>query len=459
MYSKDKKGFETSVTVNEYRGKYRFSFSRSLSRQYWGKNEQVRRTLNLIYCKANHGKAEQIAWLIHHDVLANNFDSSKLWKYELEEKPQSDAQLKLIDGGKKIEMPLIDLYDIYCESRKGSIAETTLKIRLQDQFRKIIVKAIDAVGENALAIREWLVTHYSIHLAKECIRNLNKACQLGVKHKYRIDNPFDGMTEEIKITKGNKKNQDNFDDNDETEDNRAFTIDEMNAIIEAFESSHYRKHLAPIIKFLFWTGCRTGEAIAFKWRDIKWDNETIVFKRSYNERLRKFKGTKTGVCRMFPLPKDGQLWNLLKSLPQGEPDDVVFKPKKVKIIHYKSLWQIWSGNPSTGNPGVIPTLVKEGKVKQYLKLYATRHTFISHQVNIYKIPITTVAQWVGNAAMVSNKNYLDRDRLTVPGYSNQSTETLPVKDENSNPPDSAMSEFLASLTPDQFERFKSLFNT
>lgn len=59
------------------------------------------------------------------------------------------------------------------------------------------------------------------------------------------------MAEEIEISKGRKKTQSNFDDEESDDDTKAFTVDEMNAIIDAFEASNHRKHLAPIIKFCF----------------------------------------------------------------------------------------------------------------------------------------------------------------------------------------------------------------
>lgn len=451
MYSNSKKGFESTVTITEYKGKYRLSFSRKLCRHYWGKDTQVRRTLDLVFCKANDGKAEQTAWQIHHDVLANNFDATKLWKYGLEEQPK----LTVIEGIKK-ELSLLELYDVYCESRKGSVAETTLEIHLKGTTKNTITEAINAVGEDALAIRSWLVETHSDGAAKNCLRYLSKACQLGIKQGLKTNNPFDGMAEEINLKKSSRKTDNGSTADNEDNDTRAFSVNEMNAIIEAFEAPN-KKHLAPIIKFLFWTGCRTGEAIALKWRDIKWNKEIIVFRRTYNHQLKLFKPTKTGVIRYFPLPKDSELWNLLKSLPQGDLDDVVFKSKTKTIINRHSLWKVWAGYEKKRMPGVILALIKEGLVKEYLKLYATRHTFISHQVNIHKIPITTVAQWVGNGAMVSNNSYLDRDRMTVPGHSSNTVQASDNTSDNQLT-NSAMNDFVSSLTPEQIEQFKALLN-
>lgn len=456
-----RKGFEDSVGIEEFRGKYRFNFSRKLSRQYWGKTQQ-RMSTGLTVCKENHGKVEEMAWKIHYDVLSGNFNTDDLTKYGLGEKPS----LTLVTPIKK-RLTTLEVYDKYCESRVGTMAETTMKLKMEGEYKRSITKAVDVVGEDALAIRNWLIENRGARTVKECLRHLDKAYRLGIKHKYCTENLFEDMAKKIELSKGKKQNQENFDDEEEDSDTRAFTIDEMNAIIQSVESSGHTRHLTPIIKFLFWTGCRTGEAIALKWRDIKWDKELIAIRRTYNFKVKTFKPTKTNTVRFFPMPKDGQLWNLLKSISENAPDDIVFSSKNGKILDPIRLSRTWRGSKIHRAPGIIPKLIAQGKVSQYLKLYATRHTFISHQVNIHKIPITTVAQWVGNGAMVSNNSYLDRDKMTVPGYSitpsevTESSDSKPNSDESNQHNDEAnqqMADFVAGLTPEQREQFKALLN-
>lgn len=413
--SNQRKGFQDSVGIEVYRGKYRLNLTHKLTRLYYPEAKSNRRiATGLTDCPENRGKIEQTAWTIHYDILANSFDPT-LVKYGL-------VALEVVAPIKQKELSVLEVYDRYVQSREGEVAETTLELILKGQNRRAILEASEATDESGLEIKNHLLKNRCLKIAKDCLRYLEKAYQLGIKHGYAVKNPFSDMASEIKLSKGKKKTIDSPDDENDESDTRAFTVDEMNAITEAFETSSYRRHLAPIIKFLFWTGCRTGEAIALKWRDIKWDKELIVFRRAYSCSLKIFKPTKTGVIRYFPMPKDGQLWNLLRSLPEREPDNVVFSSKTGKIINSARLSKVWRGDSCSENPGVIPELIAQGKVSQYLKLYATRHTFISHQVNIHKIPITTVAQWVGNGAMVSNNSYLDRDRMTVPGYSDSSTQ-------------------------------------
>lgn len=442
--SSQRKGYQDSIGIENYNGKYRLNLARKHTRVFFPEEKSNKRiSTGLTVCPENQGKVEQTAWAIHYDILSGNFDAT-LVKYGL-------VRLSVVQPSKPKQLSILEIYDRYCEARKGTIAITTFEIHFKGSYRKAIAETIEAIGFDALAIRNYLLEHRAKNVVRECLRHLSKAHQLAMKHGYALSNPFDGMAEEIKSNKGKGKAAINDDDENEDSDTRAFTVEEMNAIIEAFESSSRKQHLAPFIKFLFWTGCRTGEAIALKWRDIKWDNELIVFRRSYSHELGIFKGTKTGVIRYFPMPKNGQLWNLLKSLPERELDDVVFVSKQGKIIRNPIVRRVWHGDRHCNQLGVIPELIEQGKVSQYLKLYATRHTFISHQVNIHKIPITTVAQWVGNGAMVANNNYLDRDRMTVPGYSEPPKEETPVAESNQ-----MMINFVAGLTPEQREQFKML---
>lgn len=54
--------------------------------------------------------------------------------------------------------------------------------------------------------------------------------------------------------------------------------------------------------------------------------------------------TKTGHIRLFPMPKNSEVWNLLKSLPEGNPNELVFKGKNGEIIDSDTLGEFWRGN-------------------------------------------------------------------------------------------------------------------
>lgn len=429
-------------------GWLRLSFSVKLARQFWNK-ERYFFYPGLADTPENYSLLETKCHIMYLDILSGTFDPS-FEKYGLGTKKTC---LTVVTPIRK--SSFLELYDQYCDYRTGTVEQTTLDIEFKGTFHRAISEAIAASGEDAIGIRNHLVKNRGSKLVKECLRHLSKACQLAVKHKKLADNPFDGMAEQITIPKGKKKTQANFDDEDGDDDVRAFTVDEMNAIIASFESSGHRRHFTPIIKFLFYSGCRTGEAVGLKWRDIKWERELITIRRTFNPKIKIFKPTKTNTIRFLPMPKEGLLWNLLKSLPEKSADDVVFTSKTGRITDAGKLHEIWRGknNKYDRHPGVIPTLINQGKVKEYLRLYATRHTFISHQVNICKVPITTVAQWVGNSALVSNNAYLNRDCLNIPGNPNLVNQ-VPI---NNLP--SQLVDVLASLNSSQIEQLKALLSS
>ncbi|MEH2058980.1 MAG: hypothetical protein V7K97_23055 [Nostoc sp.] len=107
------------------------------------------------------------------------------------------------------------------------------------------------------------------------------------------------------------------------------------------------------------------------------------------------------------MPRDGELWNLLKSIPQGEPNEVVFKPKLGKIIDRSVFSVVWRGREETRQKGIIPTLIEQGKLTKYLSPYNTRHSFITHAVFDLGIDEKFVSNWCGHDIQVSNKHYQD----------------------------------------------------
>jgi len=182
----------------------------------------------------------------------------------------------------------------------------------------------------------------------------------------------------------------------ELEDIRAFSLDEMNAIIEAYENSPTVSHWASFVKFLFYTGCRPGEAAALRWKHINPECTIIRFSQSYDSRTRITKCTKTETTRIFPCHE--RLTELLLKIKPNDlnPDEIVFPSKTKKQINHFAFFRTWRGGTSgKRRNSIIQELIEQGKVKQYLKPYSTRHTFITVQVNA-GIDAHVIAAWVGN---------------------------------------------------------------
>ncbi|MBD2210185.1 tyrosine-type recombinase/integrase [Calothrix sp. FACHB-156] len=317
----------------------------------------------------------------------------------------------------KPQLSLMEIWDMYCEYKKRNLRESVYEGTYRGIYKNYIKSAIEATNsEDAIKIRNWLVENRYLKHVKNLISNLSKAYQLGIKNKLLSHNPYEGMTEEIGQIGAKGKQQNEIETDDDVEDSlKAYTWQEAQTILEYIENNSKIKHWYPFTKFKFLTGCRTGETIGLRWNDVDWNNEIVVFKSTYDQITKKWyplkndRTYKGSEVRKFPMPKNGELWNLLKSIPQGEPSDVVFKSRDGKIIVNNVFRKAWTGrnSPSTKLKGIIPELIKKGKLTKYLPPYNTRHTFINHAIHDLGIPEKIVCYMCGHKPDVSNKHYQD----------------------------------------------------
>lgn len=387
-----------------------------LPRQYFG-GEQPRIALGMEATDANIARAQRLAERMTMDLQDGCFDET-LAKYGI----VADLKLKGVAITADDQLPpkpqlsLLEVWDMYCEFRtdlRGSYYDETY----QGTFKNYIKSAIEATkSEDALKIRNWLVENRSRKHIKTLFSNLSKAYQLGIKNGLLTHNPYDGMAEEIKNTGAKGKTQHEIETDSDTEDkSKAYTWNEVQVILEYIENKPALKHWHPFVKFKFLTGCRTGEVIGLRWFDVEWEKEIISFKSTYDPTTKKWYPLKNDRTykgeseRRFPMPEDGELWKLLKSIPKGEPSDVVFKSKQGKIIIDRVFRTTWQGknSPSVKQKGIIPELISQGKLTKYLSPYNTRHTFINHAIHDLGIPEKIVCYMCGHKPDVSNKHYQD----------------------------------------------------
>ena len=339
----------------------------------------------------NRRRVNSVANWVEEDIITGNLDPT-LNRYK--EKLESYRQPQLTTV--KPNIPPTDLIEIwlrYCEYMKPQLASTTY---LKDYARKYHnhINALPTKDLNqAIAIRDHLLTQLSTNAAKRVLTYLAACCKWAVSSGLVKDNPFAGMSEGIKLP---KRDLDAID---------PFSKDEMNGIIQAFETD--RPHYAPFVKFLFWTGCRTGEAIALQWQHINSECTQINFCESYDSALGIRKGTKTGKSRKFPC--NSQVQDLLVSirLLNPAPDQSVFTSPTGGIINNTRFSnQVWKGSRAGKKVyrGVVTELVKQGTVDRYRCLYNTRHTFITLMIS-EGLTVSTVAKLVGNSPEIILKHY------------------------------------------------------
>jgi integrase len=307
----------------------------------------------------------------------------------------------------KPELSIMEIWDIYVEHIKKPLKRSYIEEFLNGYCPKTIKSAIEATkSENAFNIRKWLIDNRNNESNKRLLSHLDKAHELAIRRELITRNPFKGFAEELGNKKGDTgKEQHDIDENLGLEDKtKAYSWEEMQIILDYFKSTNLG-HWYNFYKFKFLTGCRTGEAIGLRWKDVHFDKECIVIAHTYNETTKAFYTPKNGKERIFPMRTDSELWKLLKSIPQCDPSHVVFKSKKGRIITQSMAFIAWGGSEKT--IGAIPTLIQQGKLKQKLSPYNTRHSFISHHIYVIGTPPEIVNIWCDHSEDVSKKHYRD----------------------------------------------------
>lgn len=369
------------VAVDERQGKWRIRLSRSIA-----KDAARYISTRLDATPENLRKVQRKVFEIEEDLEHDRFDVT-LERYSF--KPR----LTVVKSNTQPE--LLELWQLYCTHRKSQVAETTYRKEYLLKFPNHIKKFPTQDINQAQRIQEYLLSTVSAGTTKRILTRLNACCQWAVKAGLIKANPFVGMAVEINVP---LKNVDSID---------PFSKQERDAIITGFESHPKYRHYTQFVRFLFLTGCRTGEAIALQWKHISPDCSVITFSDSYEGSLKIRKCTKTGKVRKFP--SNPVLKQLLLSIkPENpQPEDLVFTTVNgLPISNSRFTNQIWKGCRSGKKTyhGVVTGLVKAGKVDRYRCLYNTRHTFITMALE-GGMTVPQVAKLVGNSPEVIMRHY------------------------------------------------------
>jgi len=207
--------------------------------------------------------------------------------------------------------------------------------------------------------------------------------------------------------------------NPEEKDRRAFTKDERDVIIKAFYESDKPGQLqaASLVEFLFLTGCRSGEAFALTWNNVRCDNNQIVIHKSYAGGIKQVKATKKNDTRLFLMyPKLRELLLRIKPV-DAQPNDLVFHLMNGNSYNSSSLNDVWNHVPSQKGRlrrlGVVTQLVESGIISCYLSPYHTRHTFITLQAR-GGVDLVMLSGICSTGVDVIMKHYLEHDKSASP---------------------------------------------
>ncbi len=309
------------------------------------------------------------------DILLGRFDPT-LERYQF--RPSAIAT-SLISLSPKGEADLGELWEMFTEFQSRQIEATTIY-----STYRVVSRTIDRLPSRSLLdapkIRNWLMENTSQFMASKYLLRFDQCCRWALEEGIIRANPFESL-KKIKKIKNN------------TDDCRAFTIEQRDMIIGAFELDDRCNHYSNLIKFLFWTGCRHGEAFALTWEDVSRDCLRISISRSKNL-LGIEKGTKNGKNRIFQCSAGAKLHELLLSIkPTTSGDSRIFSTKRGCSMTSSALSHAWNRD-GKNQTGIVRKLSNEGKVP-YLNPYATRHTFATWAIASGNSP-DRVAYWIGD---------------------------------------------------------------
>ncbi|RAM49454.1 MAG: DUF3596 domain-containing protein [Hapalosiphonaceae cyanobacterium JJU2] len=328
------------------------------------------------------------------DIALERFDPT-LKSYEFRVDKYSSTKLVDLQQENKYKYDLVQLWEKFTTYKAALLEQTTILVRYRAIARYIHKLPTHSLDE-AAQIRDWLLGNTTHTMAWENLMMYSHCCDWAVNSGLISDNPFI----RLKIPKP-KKSEDDY---------RAFTLEQRDLIIAAFEVHRVHSHYAPLVKFLFWTGCRLGEAFALTWGDVQANCTRIHFNKSCNL-YHINKGTKNNKRRVFPTAGDSRLQQLLISIrPQSPPpNQLVFTSKLGKPLSSDIIQNFWNGVSNKQNnktyfyPGVVRELATQSKCP-YLKPYATRHTFATWAITSGVSP-DKVALWIGDKVQTVLQHY------------------------------------------------------
>lgn len=324
-------------------------------------------------------KAKEIASQIYQDCITGHFDST-LVKY----KPNSQ---KISPNFVKEEIiNVIDLLTLFKEYTE--FKSKTLKSNSMVDYRHIqnkLAKCPYKLVRESVAIIQWLVNDHkgtsTSSVSKQWML-INACCKWGVACQKIQSNPFDGLRKLIPITKNSGAK----------EEINPFSLNERERIITAFKSHKHYCHYAPLVEFLFITGCRPEEALALQWKHIKGSKITFCQKLTISGEIEA--GLKTQEKRSITM--NDRIQSVVNSVKRDDclPNDFIFPAKNGGLL-------IWCNFGCGAWRSILESLPDI----QYRNPYQMRHTCITLMIRS-GADSTMVAKWVGNSPNIIAKRYL-----------------------------------------------------
>lgn len=344
-------------------------------------------------------RLQSLAWQIEADISVGRIAETIQGYYS---QFKAIPLAKVLDDLVPVQPTLSQLWALYSDYKRSQLAVTTYQRDYLKKYANHIARLPQELTK-AVAIRDNLVATVSPDTAKRLLTLLSACARWAVKSGLIEVNPFAEMATDIKLPKSSHEID-------------PFSAAERDAILAAFQAHPRHCHYYNFVRFLFLTGCRTGEAIALQWKHISHDLSYITFAESYCSSLKLRKSTKTGLVRKLPVNADLRSLLVVIKPTDAKPSDLVFKtPTGLPINNSKFTNQVWKGCKAGSKTykGMLPQLIKDGAVASYRPPYNARHTFITMLLE-KGVTIPQVAKLVGNSPEVILRHYAGNAIAEVP---------------------------------------------
>lgn len=253
---------------------------------------------------------------------------------------------------------LAQIWAAYCEFRRGQVAPSTYTRDYAKFTQRIerLKKERPGAG-NAIAIRDWLMEHYSPETTRRTIQQFNAACQWAVDSDMITTNPFSGVGRQLRPARPKETNW------------AAFTLEERDRVIAAIDE--HAPYYGPWVRFLFWTGCRPEEAAALRWEHVSPDCRELLITEALPIGQTEAQSTKNYRSTRFPC--GDRLQRLVRdqrAATGGDRAAYVLPGVERGRMHYTNF-QRRHWRP------IVTDLAERGEVAFYLSQYHCRHTWIT----------------------------------------------------------------------------------
>jgi integrase len=207
-------------------------------------------------------------------------DPDSVFKQREAPKPQFKrlAEEWIIKVGKRAKASTVERYEQILEDYVWPFVGTK---RVNEIKRAHIADAIEAAQDKKLSVA-------SLELIRTCFSG---PLEIAAFREMIPANPVNGILKQMSISRTTEKKQ-------TSGSNLKFlTPDQINLFLGVC-GQHWPEY-RHFFQFLFMTGTRLGEALAFTWDDIFWDDKVVTINKSFRRRLG---STKTGVEREVDIP-------------------------------------------------------------------------------------------------------------------------------------------------------------